>query len=77
MGGGGAYLSCGTALDWPAQPAAADWAFYPNRGQVVAKVEATAPAWKRPGWWWTKRIGARPFSAEWLSAAFDADEAPF
>ena len=56
-GGGGAYLSFGTALDWPARPATADWAFYPTRDQVVAKIEATTPAWKRPAWWWTKRIG--------------------
>lgn len=76
-GGGGAYLSFGTALDWPAGPATADWAFYPNRDQVVAKIEATTPVWKRPAWWWTKRIGAWPFSAEWLSAAFDANVAPF
>ena len=76
-GGGGAYLSFGTALAWPARPATADWAFYPNRDQVVAKIEATTPAWKRPAWWWTKRIGAWPFSAEWLSAAFDANVAPF
>jgi 3',5'-cyclic AMP phosphodiesterase CpdA len=76
-GGGGAYLSFGTALDWPARPATAEWAFYPNRDQVVAKVEATTPVWKRPAWWWTKRIGAWPFSPEWLSAAFDANVAPF
>ena len=76
-GGGGAYLSFGTALAWPARPATADWAFYPTRDQVVAKIEATTPAWKRPAWWWTKRMGAWPFSAEWLSAAFDANVAPF
>ena len=76
-GGGGAYLSFGTALDWPARPATAEWALYPNRDQVVAKVQATTPIWKRPAWWWTKRIGAWPFSAEWLSAAFDANVAPF
>lgn len=76
-GGGGAYLSFGTALDWPAQPVTADWAFYPNRDQVVAKIEATLPVWKRPAWWWTKRIGAWPFSAEGLSAAFDVNVAPF
>ena len=28
-------------------------------------------------WWWTKRFGGWPFSAEWLSAAFDANVAPF
>ena len=76
-GGGGAYLSFGTALAWPARPATAEWAFYPTRDQVVAKIEATTPAWKRPAWWWTKSMGAWPFSAEWLSAAFDANVAPF
>jgi len=76
-GGGGAYLSFGTALDWPDRPATTDWAFYPSTDQVVAKVEATTPVWKWPVWWWTKRIGAWPFSAEWLSAAFDANVAPF
>ena len=30
-GGGGAYLSFGTALAFPADPATALWAFYPNR----------------------------------------------
>lgn len=76
-GGGGAYLSFGTALAWPPRPATADWAFYPSKEQVVAKIEATTPTWKRPAWWWTKRFGAWPFSAEWLSAAFDVNQAPF
>lgn len=76
-GGGGAYLSFGTALAWPDQPATAEWAFYPNTAAVVAKIEATTPSWKRPAWWWTKRLGGWPFSAEWLSAAFDANVAPF
>ena len=76
-GGGGAYLSFGTALAWPDQPATAEWAFYPNTADVVAKIEATTPRWKWPAWWWTKRLGGWPFSAEWLSAAFDANVAPF
>ncbi len=76
-GGGGAYLSFGTALAWPDRPATAEWAFYPNTTAVVAKIEATTPRWKRPAWWWTKRLGGWPFSAEWLSAAFDANVAPF
>jgi hypothetical protein len=76
-GGGGAYLSFGTALAWPGEPATRDWAFYPNRDQVVAKIEATTPAWKAPAWWWTKQMGAWPFSPEWLSAAFDTNVAPF
>jgi hypothetical protein len=76
-GGGGAYLSFGTALAWPAQPVTAEWAYYPNTEQVVAKIEATTPYWKWPAWWWTKRFGGWPFSAEWLSAAFDTNVAPF
>jgi 3',5'-cyclic AMP phosphodiesterase CpdA len=76
-GGGGAYLSFGTALAWPDRPATAEWAFYPSTAAVVAKIEATTPGWKWPAWWWTKRLGGWPFSAEWLSAAFDANVAPF
>ncbi len=76
-GGGGAYLSFGTALAWPEQPATREWAFYPGRAAVVAKIDATTPTWKRPAWWWTNRLGAWPFSAEWLSAAFDSNVAPF
>jgi uncharacterized membrane protein HdeD (DUF308 family)/3',5'-cyclic AMP phosphodiesterase CpdA len=76
-GGGGAYLSFGTALDWPEPAATPTWAFYPSRAQVVAKVEASTPGWKRPMWWWTKRYGAWPFSAEGLAAAFDVNTAPF
>ncbi len=76
-GGGGAYLSFGTALAWPQQPATTDWAYYPAKAQVVAKIEATNPLWKSPAWWWTKNFGAWPFSAEGLSAAFDANVAPF
>ena len=28
-------------------------------------------------WWWTTRFDAWPFSAEWLSAVFDYNVAPF
>jgi hypothetical protein len=76
-GGGGAYLSFGTSLAWPDRPATAQWAFYPNKAEVVAKIGATTPRWKWPAWWWTKTLGGWPFSAEWLSAAFDANVAPF
>ncbi len=76
-GGGGAYLSFGTALAWPRQPATATWAYYPSRREVTAKIADTTPSWKRPFWWWTKYLGAWPFSAEWLSAAFDVNTAPF
>ena len=76
-GGGGAYLSFGTALAWPTQPATSEWAHYPGREAVAQKIQARTPAWKRPAWWWTEGFGAWPFSAEWLSAAFDYNVAPF
>ncbi|MFT3882810.1 MAG: hypothetical protein QM703_24545 [Gemmatales bacterium] len=41
------------------------------------KIAATTPAWKWPAWWWTKNMGGWPFSAEFLSAAFDANVAPY
>jgi len=76
-GGGGAYLSFGTALSWPAQVPADGWAHYPNRQSVAEKIEAHSPLWKRPAWWWTTRFDAWPFSAEWMSAMFDYNVAPF
>jgi 3',5'-cyclic AMP phosphodiesterase CpdA len=76
-GGGGAYLSFGTSLAWPSQPATTDWAYYPAKAQVMAKIEATTPRWKWPAWWWTKNTGGWPFNAEFLSAAFDVNVAPY
>lgn len=76
-GGGGAYLSFGTALAWPANPPTPAWAHYPDREAVSGKIQAMTPAWKRPAWWWTKQFDAWPFSPEWLSAAFDYNVAPF
>jgi uncharacterized membrane protein HdeD (DUF308 family) len=76
-GGGGAYLSFGTALAWPTSPATPDWAFYPTPADVTGKIESRTPFWKRPVWWWTKQMNAWPFSPEWLSAAFDYNVSPF
>jgi hypothetical protein len=76
-GGGGAYLSLGTALDWPEKPVTSEWAFYPSREALVTKIEARTPWWKRPAWWWTSRYHAWPFSSEYLSALFDYNVAPF
>ncbi len=76
-GGGGAYLSFGTALEWPAQPPTRDWAYYPTTADVIGKINTTTPWWKAPLWWWTRRFNAWPFSAEWLSAAFDVNVSPF
>jgi 3',5'-cyclic AMP phosphodiesterase CpdA/uncharacterized membrane protein HdeD (DUF308 family) len=76
-GGGGAYLSFGTSLAWPSKAPTTEWAFYPNQEAVTQKIEARTPWWKRPAWWWTRQFGAWPFTAEWLSAAFDYNVAPF
>jgi 3',5'-cyclic AMP phosphodiesterase CpdA len=76
-GGGGAYLSFGTALAWPAVPATADWAYYPSQKEVVEKIRIYTPWWKWPAWVWTRNFGAWPSSAEWLSAMFDYNVAPF
>jgi hypothetical protein len=76
-GGGGAYLSIGTALDFPKEPAAADWAFYPRTDQLRAKMDAEMPLWKQPFWYWIKWFNAWPFSVEAFSGIFDFNRAPF
>ena len=76
-GGGGAYLSIGTALDWPAPARVRDYAFYPRTDAVTAKLSQETPWWKWPAWWWVTRFGAWPFSVEALSAVFDFNRAPF
>jgi 3',5'-cyclic AMP phosphodiesterase CpdA len=76
-GGGGAYLSFGTALAWPAQTDLANWAYYPGRDSVVEKIVGYTPWWKWPAWVWTRSFGAWPSSPEWLSAMFDYNVAPF
>jgi hypothetical protein len=76
-GGGGAYLSIGTALSWPAQPPVEDWAYYPSTAALRAKLDAETPAWKWPVWWWVKELGGWPSSAETLSGVFDFNRAPF
>jgi uncharacterized membrane protein HdeD (DUF308 family) len=76
-GGGGAYMSFGTSLAWPTQVPTAAWAYYPNKQDVSRKIDDRTPWWKRPAWWWTRQFSAWPFTAEWLSAAFDYNVAPF
>ena len=70
-GGGGAYLSIGTALDWPSAAPVQDWAFYPSTEAVRAKLENETGRWKWPVWWWIKRFKAWPASVEALSGMFD------
>jgi len=76
-GGGGAYLSIGTALDWPEKTPTPEWAFYPTRAALVDKIDQRTPWWKRPAWWWTKVHQAWPFSSEHVAALFDYNVAPF
>jgi len=76
-GGGGAYLSFGTSLAWPVEPVTSHWAYYPSRLEVVDKIQADTPWWKRPAWLWTRHLDAWPFSPEWLSAMFNYNVAPF
>jgi uncharacterized membrane protein HdeD (DUF308 family) len=76
-GGGGAYLSIGTALDFPAQPPVTDWAFYPRTDHLRAKMSAEMPLWKQPFWQWIKWLNAWPVSVEALSGLFDFNRAPF
>jgi uncharacterized membrane protein HdeD (DUF308 family) len=76
-GGGGAYLSIGTALDFPQRPAVDDWAYYPRTDQLHGKMDAETPLWKQPFWYWIKWFKAWPFSVEALSGLFDFNRAPF
>jgi hypothetical protein len=76
-GGGGAYLSIGTALDFPKEPAVGDWAFYPRTDHLRSKLEAEMPIWKQPFWYWIKWFKAWPFTVEALSGLFDFNHAPF
>ena len=76
-GGGGAYLSIGTALDWPSAAPVEDWAFYPSTEAIRAKLENETGGWKWPVWWWIKRFNAWPASVEALSGMFDFNRAPF
>jgi uncharacterized membrane protein HdeD (DUF308 family) len=76
-GGGGAYLSIGTALAWPTQPPVADCGHYPRADALTAKMDEQTPSWKRPLWFWVKRFGAWPSSPEAVASAFDFNTAPF
>jgi hypothetical protein len=76
-GGGGAYISIGTPLDWPSTPAVPDCAFFPRRDFLIQKLDRETPAWKAPLWQWTKRFRAWPFTAETLAGAFSYNQAPY
>jgi 3',5'-cyclic AMP phosphodiesterase CpdA len=76
-GGGGAYLSIGAAMALAGSRPTKDWAIYPAREPLVQKIDSLTPRWKYPAWVWLKKYNGYPFSAEWLSAAFDYNQAPY
>ena len=77
-GGGGAYLSFGAPLAWPASRRDATTGRSTRAGaRWSEKIETLTPWWKWPAWWWTREFNAWPSSAEWLSAMFDYNSAPF
>jgi uncharacterized membrane protein HdeD (DUF308 family) len=76
-GGGGAYLSIGTPLDWPARPALADSAYYPRKDVLIDKMDREMPVWKEPLWQWTRHLRAWPLTAETVAGAFTYNRAPF
>lgn len=76
-GGGGAYLSIGAAMAPEDSRPTKDWVIYPSREPLMQKIDSLTPAWKYPAWVWCKKYNGYPFSAEWLSAAFDYNQAPY
>ncbi len=76
-GGGGAYLSIGTPLDWPHSPAVPDCAYYPRKDLLVAKLDRETPAWKKPLWLWVKHLRAWPVTAEAMAGAFLYNRVPY
>ncbi|HEX7294197.1 MAG TPA: hypothetical protein VF251_00510, partial [Pyrinomonadaceae bacterium] len=76
-GGGGAYLSIGTAIAFPEHPVVPDYAFYPRTDELTAKIKHEAPYWKLPFLVWLRVLGGYPFDSEMVSGAFDFNYAPF
>ena len=76
-GGGGAYLSIGTAVGFPRDPVTPDWAFYPREDAVTAKIQNESPWWKLPFLVWMQQLRGWPFDQEMVSGAFDFNSAPF
>ena len=76
-GGGGAYLSIGTAVGFPKDPVTHDWAFYPREDAVTAKIQNEASFWKLPFLVWLQTLRGWPFDQEMVSGAFDFNSSPF
>jgi len=77
-GGGGAYLSIGTSVGYPVETSVSpDYAFYPRKDEVEAKIKTESPLWKLPFLIWLQRFQGWPFGPEMVSGAFDFNRAPF
>ncbi len=76
-GGGGAFLSIGTALAFPELPDAANYAYYPPTDALRKKLVDETPVWKMPFYYWLEWFGGYPFDSEVVSGAFDFNHAPF
>ena len=76
-GGGGAYLSIGTALGFPKKPVTTEYAFYPRTDELTAKIKRESPFWKMPFLFWLRYLHGYPFNDEMVSGAFDFNRAPF
>jgi hypothetical protein len=76
-GGGGAYMSIGTPLDWPKEPAVHNCAYYPRKDFLIDKLDRQTPVWKVPLWWWVKYLRAWPLTAESIAGAFWYNRAPY
>lgn len=76
-GGGGAYLSIGTSLNFPEKPVTEDYAFYPRTDELDRKIRNEAPFWKKPFLVWMDWFDCYPATYETLAGAFDFNRAPF
>jgi uncharacterized membrane protein HdeD (DUF308 family) len=76
-GGGGAYLSVGSSLDFPSHPEVTDYAFYPRTDQLYTKIKNELPLWKLPFLKWMDWFGGYPSSVETLSGVYDFNRSPF
>jgi len=75
-GGGGAYLSIGTAIGFPEKPSTENYAFYPRTDELEAKIRQE-PKWKMPFFFWMQWLHGYPFTSEVVSGAFDFNGALF
>jgi len=76
-GGGGAYLSIGSSVGFPADPITPNYTLYPRADEVTTKINNEAPFWKKPFLIWLERFKGWPFGQEMVSGAFDFNRAPF